>query len=175
MKGDKIMTTTLHATPYNRDATGFYFTDALDYENKATLLVDRYGNLVEEFEIQFIDGDDAQLFAACAINQANLNVWFDDIEFLQDYEKVNLYFLVAVAGYNLDQALNKLDEPSITEANLRDAAEEIFDECWLHDVPESIRFYIDYDKFARDCEMGGDLCEFEYAGTTYTCTNSNAM
>lgn len=167
--------TILHATPYNIDAAGFYFTDALDYESKATMHVDHYGNLVEEFEIQFIDGDDAQLFEACGINQANLNTWFDDIEFLQDYEKVNLYYLVAVVGYNLDQVLNKLDEPSITDANLRDAAEELFDECWLHEVPENIRFYIDYDKFARDCEMGGDLVAFEYAGITYTCTNSNAM
>lgn len=163
--------TTLHATPYNIDATGFYFDSAMDYENKATMHVDRYGNLVEEFEIQFIDGDDAQLFVACGIHQANLNVWFDDIEFLQDYEKVSLYYLVAVVGNNLDQALNKLDEPSITEANLRDAAEELFDKCWLPSVPESARYYIDYDKFARDCEMGGDMCEFEYGNKTYTCTN----
>ena len=88
---------TLHATPYNRDATGFYFTDAHDYEVKSTVHVDRYGNLVEEFKIQFIDGDDAQLFEVCGINQANLNIWFDDIEFLQDHEKVNLYYLVGVA------------------------------------------------------------------------------
>jgi hypothetical protein len=55
---------------------------------------------------------------------------------------------------------------------LRDAAEELFDECWLHSVPESIRYYIDYDKFARDCEMGGDLVEFECNNQTYTCTNA---
>lgn len=169
------MTSTLHATPYNIDATGFYFTNAHDYEAKATMHVDRYGNLVEEFEIQFIDGDDAQLFEACGINQANLNVWFDEIEFLQDFEKLNLYFLVSVVGYTLAQALNKLDEPSITEGNLHDAAASLFDECWLHTVPESIRFYIDYDKFARDCELGGDLCEFEYQNKTYTCTNANAL
>lgn len=126
--------TTLHATPYNRDAAGFYFTDAHDYEAKSTVHVDRYGNLVEEFEIQFIDGDDAQLFEACGINQANLNIWFDDIEFLNDYEKVNLYYLLGVAGYTLSQALEKLDEPSITESSLRDAAEELFDECWLSSV-----------------------------------------
>lgn len=167
--------TILHATPYNIDAIGFYFTDAMDYETKATMHVDRFGNLVEEFEIQFIDGDDAELFAACAINQANLNTWFDEIEFLQDFEKASLFYLVGVAGYNLDQALSKLDEPSIIEANLRDAAEELFDECWLHEVPENIRFYIDYDKFARDCQLGGDMCEFEYANTTYTCTNTNVM
>ena len=169
------MMTTLHATPYNRDATGFYFTDAHDYEAKSALHVDRYGNLVEEFEIQFIDGDDAQLFEACSINQANLNSWFDDIEFLQDHEKVNLYYLVAVAGYTLDQALEKLDEPSIAEASLRSAAEELFDECWLSSVPENIHFYIDYDKFARDCELGGDMVEFEYNNKTYTCTNASAL
>lgn len=56
--------TTLHATPYNIDALGFYFDNAIDYESKAATHVDRYGNLVEEFEIQFIDGDDAQLFEA---------------------------------------------------------------------------------------------------------------
>lgn len=167
--------TTLHATPFNIDATGFYFDSAIDYENKAATHVDRYGNPVVEFEIQFIDGDDAALFEVCGINQANLNVWFDDIEFLQDFEKVSLYYLVAVAGYNLDQALNKLDEPSITEGNLRDAAEELFDECWLHEVPENIRFYIDYDKFARDCQYSGDMAEFEYAGVTYTCTNSSSI
>ena len=157
------------------EATGFYFDNQLDYEVKANMHVDRYGNLVKEFEIQFIDGDYAQLFAACGISQANLDKWFDNIEILQDSEKLSLYYLVGVAGYSLDKALEKLNEPSITEGNLYDAAEELFDECWLHEVPESIRFYIDYDKFARDCAMGGDLCEFEYAGTTYTCTNSNAM
>lgn len=164
--------TILHATPYNIDAVGFYFTDADDYATKASTHLDHYGNLVEEFEIQFIDGDDAQLFEACGINQANLTTWFDDIEFLQDYEKVNLYYLVGVAGYALDQALAKLDEPSITGSSLRDAAEELFDECWLPSVPESVRYYIDYDKFARDCEMGGDLVEFEYVNITYTCTNA---
>lgn len=169
------MMTTLHATPYNRDATGFYFTDAQDYEAKSAVHLDRYGNLVEEFEIQFIDGDDAQLFEACSINQANLNSWFDDIEFLQGHEKVNLYYLVEVAGYGLDQAFEKLDEPSIAEASLRNAAEELFDECWLSSVPESIHFYIDYDKFARDCELGGDMVEFEYNNKTYTCTNASAL
>ena len=167
--------TILHATPYNRDAAGFYFTGALDYETKSTMQVDSFGNLVEEFEIQFIDGDDAQLFEVCGINQANINVWFDEIEFLQDYEKLSLYYLVGVAGYNLEQALLKIDEPTIYQGDLKDAAAELFDECYLHSIPENIQFYIDYENFARDCQSGGDLCEFEYADTTYTCTNSSAM
>ena len=95
--------TTLHATPYNIDVTGFYFTGAMDYETKACMHVDRYGNLVEEFEIQFIDGDAAELFEACGINQTNLNVWFDEIELLQDFEKASLapqvyFYTVATAA-----------------------------------------------------------------------------
>ena len=80
-----------------------------------------------------------------------------------------------MAGYTLDQALEKLDEPSIAEASLRNAAEELFDECWLSSVPENIHFYINYDKFARDCELGGDMVEFEYNNKTYTCTNASAL
>lgn len=29
-------------------------------------------------------------------------------------------------------------------------ARELFDECWLHEVPESIHAYIDYQAFCRD-------------------------
>lgn len=164
--------TTLYANPYNLDAAGFYFENADEFTERAQNLTDRYGNVVEEFEVDFIDGDDAALFNACGINQANLNTWFDEIEALDDHEKVNLYYLLNVAGYTLSQAIEKLDEPSITQSSLRDAAEELFDECWLPSVPESIRYYIDYDKFARDCELGGDIAEFEYNNQTYTCTNA---
>ena len=65
--------TTLHATPYNLDASGFYFDSLEDYQTKAENHLDRFGKLVEEFEIQFIDGDDSALFNACGINRT-LNV-----------------------------------------------------------------------------------------------------
>jgi antirestriction protein len=32
-------------------------------------------------------------------------------------------------------------------------ATDLFDECYLHDIPENIRFYVDYEQFARDLEM----------------------
>lgn len=161
--------TTLHATPYNLDATGFYFESFEEYQEQAN------NSQVEEFEIQFIDGDDAALFEACGIDQTNLNIWFDEIEPLSDSDKINLYYLVGCAGYTLSQGLDKLEDPRITEASLKDAATELFDECYLHTVPENIRYYIDYDSFARDCELGGDMTEFEYAGNTYTCTNASGI
>ena len=91
--------TTLHATSYNSDAAGFYFESLEDYQGKAEKHLDRFGNLVEEFEIQFIDGDDAELFNACGINQSNHDTWFDVIELMSEAEKLSLYYLVGVASY----------------------------------------------------------------------------
>ena len=168
--------TTLYASPYDIDAaTGFYFESLDEYQKKSATHFNRFGGLVEEFEMQLIDTDDAQLFLACSINQANINEWFDDIEILDDHEKISLYYLLACAGYTLEQALNKLDDPSIAESSLRDAAEDLFDECWLDSVPDLIKHYIDYDKFASDCEIAGDLVEFEYEGNTFTCTNASGL
>jgi hypothetical protein len=145
------------------------------YQAKSECHLDRYGNAVEEFEIQYIDGDDAALFKDCGINQANLNTWFDDIDTLSDSDKIDLYYLVGCAGYALSQALDKIDEPSIAEGYLKGAAIELFDDCWLHSIPENIRYYVDYDSFARDSEMGGDLTEFDFNNRTYTCTNASGV
>jgi hypothetical protein len=170
----KMTTTTLFATPYNAAATGFYFTDLNDYETKSNSLLDAYGNIVEEFSIELIDCDDSDLFLACNINQANLKVWFEQIEFLQDHEKVSLYYLLK-SSYDLTQALEKLEEPMITQCELKDAAEELFDECYAHEISEALRYYFDMQKWARELEIGGDFVEFEYSSRTFTCTNANAM
>jgi hypothetical protein len=167
--------TILHANPYTPDARGFNFSTAEDFTIRASALRDRFGSPVEEFELQYLDGEDGQLFEACKIHQGNLDTWFDDIETLEDYEKAALFYLVDQAGYRLDQALEKLEDVCISECSLIDAASELFDECYLPEVPEAVRNYIDYDAFARDCRLGGDMCEFIYAGTTYTCTNASGV
>jgi hypothetical protein len=58
--------TTLYAQPYDITAIGFSFTTLEEYRKKAGNLTNDYGRPVEEFEIQFIDGNDidAQLFKA---------------------------------------------------------------------------------------------------------------
>ncbi len=166
----------LHAQPYNFDAVGFYFKSAQEFATKSEGLTDSHGLPVEEFEIQFIDGDtgDAQLFDACAINQTNLDVWFDEIETLDTREKVALFYLVDGAGYDLKQAQEKIDDVVLYECRLREAAEEIFDECHLERIPEGVRCYIDYEKYARDLELGGELTEFEFVNSTYT-VNAGAL
>lgn len=165
------MTNTYHAQPYDISKSGFYFTDLDSYQKG----VEASG--AEEFELQFIDGssEDAQLFSACGINQANLEQWFDDVEGLEDYEKAALFYLCSHSGYDLEDALDKIEDVSLYHGELLEAATQLFDECYLSDVPESVQAYIDYEAFARDCRMGGDMCEFQFAGETYTCTNSNCI
>ncbi|GAC1461321.1 MAG: hypothetical protein NVSMB70_07450 [Chamaesiphon sp.] len=74
-----------------------------------------------------------------------------------------------------NQHKHKLEDVNLSEGNLKDVAETLFDEFYLNDVPESVRAYIDYEKYARDCEMGGDLYEFDFEGTTWTCTNASSI
>ena len=169
---EQYFSTTLFAQPYNIDAQGFYFHSTEEFETLSESLRDRFGCPVEEFEIQFIEGDDADLFEVCSINQANLFMWFDEIEVLDDHEKISLYFLTGALGYSLDCAMEMIDEVNIFHGDAQEAAEELFDDCYAHTIPENLRIYFDMEKFARDLEIGGDFNEFEYDGTTYTCTNS---
>jgi hypothetical protein len=169
-----VNTATFYAQPYNLDASGFYFGSIAEYNAKSEGLTDRYGSPVEEFEIQFIDGssEDAQLFSACSVNQCNLEQFITLVDELDDREKTALFYLANVNGQNMDDAVSNLDDVNLFEGYLKEAAEELFDECYAHEIPENLRCYIDYEAFARDCELGGDMYEFEFAGKTYTCTNA---
>ena len=83
-----------HATPYDINANGFYFSTLEEYQEKAEKHTNIYGQPVEEFEIQFIDGDYPELFRELEINQANLNIWFEYFEELEE-EQANKYLYLA--------------------------------------------------------------------------------
>lgn len=165
-----------YARPYDQSANGFYFDTFAEYETQAAALKNAHGQPVEEFEIQYIDGPDGELFEACGINQSNLERWFDELEVLEDHQKLVLFYLMDnnVVG-DLSEALEKLDDVMIHEGNLKDAAEELFDELYLHEIPQHLRNYIDYAQFACDLQCGGDAVEFEFNGTAYTCTNASSI
>ena len=166
-----------YAQPYSLDAGGFYFSDFEEYQQKVEALRDCWGNQVEEFEIQFIDGssEECSLFQACGVNQANLEAFLEMLDEVADYQQSALYYLCAVQGYSMSDAMGKLDEVTIYAGSLEDASTELFDECYAHQIPENLRVYIDYSAFARDCQYSGDMAEFEFAGETCTCTNANSI
>jgi hypothetical protein len=167
--------TILYANPYNIDANGFQFSSVEEFTQKAAALRDRFGNPVEEFELDYIEGDDGALFRACGIDQTNLSMWFDAVGPLDEHQKAALFYLCDCIGYRLSEALDKLDDVSMYEGDLIDAATELFDDVYLSEVPEAVRNYIDYNAFARDCQLSGDMHEFRLDGTTWSVTNAGEV
>jgi len=68
------MTVTFYAQPYDLNAMGFYFTDEETYRENINAVVNDYGDKVEEFEIQFINGFvlDSKLAQAITPSQYNI-------------------------------------------------------------------------------------------------------
>lgn len=68
--------TVFYAQPYDISACGFYFSDMEEYDTKYSECRNSFGGQVEEFEIQFIDGEsiDAQLFEALGIHQGRFHI-----------------------------------------------------------------------------------------------------
>lgn len=163
-----------YVNPYNPSAKGFYFESIEELEVKAKTLVDDFGIPVEEFEIDFIEGtkEECALSEALGLDAANIAEFIEFIETSDEAEWPTVYFLLTNSRCEtLDEARAEAEEFTVREGTLKDASAELFDE--LYNLPEEVRIYIDYEKFARDCEQGGDMVEFEFAGRTYTCTNAN--
>lgn len=152
------MTVTLHAQPYDITACGFYFESYEDYAEKSAKLRNDYGERVEEFDIEFIDGEaiDCEFAKAIGINQVNLADYLTCVEDWEDWEKTLVIIAVGECGYSFD-AQECPDSHGIDiyhVDSLRELAEQFVEEGLFGDIPERLQFYIDYEAIARDlaCE-----------------------
>lgn len=160
--------------PGNISAEGFYFRSAEEYEQQAKTLKNQYGDAVEEFEIQFIDGEAiyCDLAKAWGVNQANLAGFFDAIDVWSEDWKTRYIIAVGECGYSHDQVADDPEAIDLTiyqVESLRDLAEQFVDEGLYGDIPERLRNYLDYDAIARD--LGHNYSETTIAGThlVYGC------
>lgn len=162
--------TLLHAQPYDISANGFYFRSVEEYEQKSSNHKNDYGDEVEEYEIQFIDGDDldCDLFKALNVHQGNFNHYLTACEDWADDQKIKVIIAVREAGYNFDpetDAPYDFDIELYELDTLRDLAEQFIDEGMFGEIPQNIQFYLDYDAIARD--LGMDYTETRLNGTNY--------
>jgi len=160
----------LHAQPYDISATGFYFRSLEDYQQKSTNHKNDYGDEVEEYEIQFIDGDDldCDLFKALSVHQRNLNHFLTACEEWGEDQKIKVIISVGEAGYSFNPESDDPDDFDIDLYeldSLRDLAEQFIEEGLFGEIPENIRFYLDYDAIARD--LGMDYSEITLSGRRY--------
>ncbi|SDR67556.1 antirestriction protein ArdA [Erythrobacter sp. HL-111] len=162
------MSNRYHATPYDISATGFYFDTYEEYQARAAVHRNEYGDPVEEYEIQFIDGDSYRLFDAIGVNQANLKDWFERFEDMDDDEAVKLIILIEHFGYSVEDALDRIDDLHLFEGTAIQYAEELIESTGMLDqMPENLRYYFDTEAFARDMVLGGDITPVEIDGRSY--------
>ncbi len=159
----EMIMTTLYAQPYDISARGFYFDTASEYSAKASKLKNDYGQPVEEFEIQFIDGQylDAKLFEALGVNQANHEAFLESVTDWSDDEKIKVIIAVGEAGYKFrlgDDVPDQFEVDLYQADSLADLAAQFVEEGHYGEIPELLRNYIDYDAIARDLSVEyGDI------------------
>ncbi len=165
------MTNQYFANPFNTSVSGFYFTDYADYLEQADNLKDDFGMPVEEFELEYIDGDNAELFNLLEVNQATLKLWFDSMEALAGADLVRAIYLADYLNVSMADILDQLDDIMLFEGDARSYAENYIEDTGLLDeMPENLRYYFDTEAFARDMLLSGDINEVEIQGTTYIAT-----
>lgn len=158
--------TTLYAQPYDITATGFYFETPEQYAALAAKAVNDYGQPVEEFEIQFIDGErlDAALAEAWELNQCSFAAFLEAVDDWEDHSKIRLIIAVQ-EGIGFDTETDDIDGLEVDiygVETMRELAEQFVDDGLFGDIPEGLRGYIDYDAIARDLAM--DYAEITIAG-----------
>ncbi|AFO87178.1 antirestriction protein ArdA [Phaeobacter inhibens] len=157
----------LHAQPYDLDANGFYFENLEEYACKAGKNRNAYGNPVEEYQIQFIDGDgiDCALAKAWGINQANIGGYFKACDEWEDYQKKIFIIAVGEIGCSFDPEdvhPEEFDVDLYHVDSMEELAEQMVDEGLFGDIPEHLERYIDMEAIARD--LAYDYTETEIAG-----------
>ena len=163
--------TKLHAQPYDLAAKGSHFETAEEYDAKVKSLRNDYGQPVEEFEIQFIEGDqiDAELAEAIGINQANFRDFLEIAETWMDDDKLLTIIAVGECGYDFDPTFDpsRYKVEIFAAESFRELAEQYFDDGLYGEIPEQLQNYIDYDAIARDLAMS--CFEVTVAGRRLVC------
>ena len=114
----------------------------------------------EEVEIQFIDGECGltRLANAAGIGQGTVALWFEELDDL-DTEQIDQLCFLLDCGFDLEDALTRYEEVCIFHGSAADYAQELIEETT--DIPENLRFYIDYDAIARDMGYNGEIVEID--------------
>jgi len=162
--------TVFYAQPYDLAASGFYFEGAETYKAKIGKVRNDYGEIVEEFEMQFIDGEtiDYEVCKATGLYQSNILDIMEKLEEWDEHEKTILIIAVGECGYSFDF---ETDSPCDFEVDiyevdsLKELAYQFIDEGLFGDIPDNLVCYLDYEAIARD--LGMDYSETTIAGSSF--------
>lgn len=147
---------------------GFHFSSQEEFQECGTELA-----IVYELSLVNASSEDQTLFNICKVDVNDMAMWFDEIEPLDTTGKAAMFYLIDGCHHTAKTALAMLSDVDIFCGTLVEAATELFDDIYLSQIPTQLQTYVDYEQFATDLRMGGDIYEFEFAGQIYTCTNAH--
>ncbi|TXG84750.1 MAG: antirestriction protein ArdA [Sphingomonadales bacterium] len=164
----------LFAQPYDISASGFYFESADEYAAKAATNRNDWGGIVEEYEIQFIDGEglDAELFRALNVHQGSFAAFLDAAEDWSDDDKIRVIIATGEAGYQFDLGTDSPDRFDIDLYecdSMRDLAMQFVDDGLFGEIPDQLQHYLDYDAIARDLAMDYSQAVIDDRRYLYRC------
>ncbi len=146
--------TLLYAQPYLLDAEGFFFTTVEEYQDKTSKTLTLLGDPVEEFEIQFMEGEDidGELFTALEVHQGNFPAYLEAIETWDLDDKIRV--MIAIRGLGLGFKLGQDIPNDLIEwyevDSLEDLACRFVEEGMFGEIPASLAPYISYEAIARN-------------------------
>ena len=151
----------LYAQPYNFDATGFYYESYEEYLEKSKGHVDRFGQPVEEYEIQFIDGSDieCEFCKAVDLEAYNQKDVFEYLEEYQENEEAMMKAIVQLKDYKerfkFDEDPEDLEIDIYYESSMEHLAMKFAEEGIFGEIPAHLANYIDYEAMGRDLSYDG--------------------
>ena len=95
------------------------------------------------------------------------------VEFVEDSDDEDIArAALDLACGDLEHAKSYLENYAGCGDSLADWAEQFADDTdVLSEVPENLRYYFDFEKYARDMEYSGDVISTEVGGTVYVFWN----
>tara|TARA_R100000008_G_C3563827_1_gene157901 strand:+ start:800 stop:1282 length:483 start_codon:yes stop_codon:yes gene_type:complete len=148
----------LCATPYAYGVPFFYFETLEEYNEKYQKQFEKYQ--CEEYEFQFIDGDNIEsiLYEACKDNIFKLLEIIEEGTITTEEDAIKLYVCTNINGDSLEDALSRYQDIYLYHGSMKDYAYETFP--W-EQIPEWAHTYIDIDQRVTDLQCNGDLYELD--------------
>ncbi len=146
--------TILYANPYDISYTGFYFSTLDEFTEQMAAAS------FEEVEIDYIDGDNPQLFSDVSINQANLDTWFDHLDTITDDSEAAIAICFLLQYLDLAEAIDRHEDVIIWHGSADDYAADLIEQTTdLSQLTNIIGNYINYQAIARDMQLNGEIVE----------------
>jgi antirestriction protein len=172
----------LYANPYTPDAGGFYFESMEEFEKLAAANRTEFGQVVEEYEFEFIEGSEFERRVAVALHDGQFPMAeaFEIIDrFGEENHAAAILAALGTDGIGVAWDLSYLEDNFnwvvLHDGGLRDYAIEVLTEQLRYLGGEHLENYLDFDAYERMLNTSGDVYEIYSEGYAYVLLNAGDL